>query len=314
MISIIIYIIASVTCVSAYSWLECTNYDPASTDYNLIGNFDRARCKGYPRNFQKQFTSGFGIDTSYQWAGADCSRDKYNPDDYTARTPMATYMAGETIYLVHPAKTHVADICTNSYIPSESIKLFISSNTTVDAFDIELDVLGGDHVNGRIDHLGYQRCYDFCNNIDKATCITGWTLPKTLSSGVHSFRWTWEIIPGRYFSTCFDASITGQASNNSNDDIIKISDTNGIPSTSIIILNDKPIPAVSTPMPISKTENPTETPVIIRKSTPEVITSAGNKINSPVTNITQYIIKIASNLSISGILNITEFKKVINLL
>ncbi len=254
----------------ASSWLECTNYDPPSIEAALLGGFDRARCHGYPRNFHAQYAGGFGVDTQYQWARADCARDKYNPADYTPVTPMATYTAGETVYLIHPSKTYVADVCTNSMIPTESVKLFISSNITTDTFDIELSVVGGDHVNGRIDHLGYQRCFDFCGNIDKATCLTGWKLPRYLSSGIHSFRWTWEIIPGLYYSTCFDANVISvdfedNVSTNSNrtkvDDIVTPTAT--VPHT-IVSSPDSPSPTAAV------------TPKLTSK--PEVITNHANAI------------------------------------
>jgi len=229
-------IFASISYVSAHSWLECTNYDPPSFEHSAMGNFERARCSGYPRGFYKQFSRGFGEDTNYHWAYADCARDTFNAMDYTPETPMATYIAGETVYLIHPAKTHVADpSCTNSLVPSKSIKLYISSNISVDTFDIELGVLGGDHVVGAFDNLGYQRCHDFCGNLDKATCMTGWVLPKKLKSGVHSFRWTWQMTSGNYFSTCFDAVVSSMDEaladdiasfdNSASDEIIKISDT-----------------------------------------------------------------------------------------
>src|SRR5664279_5414576 len=117
MLSIVLYISVLFHVIDASTWLECTNYDPPAFEHDLMGNFERSRCKGYPRNFGNQYSSGFGVDTNYQWTGADCSRDSYNPTDYTSVTPMATYIAGETVYLIHPSKLLVADVCTNSLIP-----------------------------------------------------------------------------------------------------------------------------------------------------------------------------------------------------
>lgn len=291
-IAFVLYFMYAKTVV-AHSWLECTNYDAKSYDYSEIGNYDRALCKGYPRNFKQQYDKGFGVDTNYQWSNNDCSRDQFNPSDYTDEIPMATYVAGEIIYLAHPAKLNVADVCTNSLIPSKSVKLYITSysfedikntndsklmNSMTDTFDVELQVEGGDHVDGSIDHLGYQRCYDFCNNMDKALCLTGWKIPKTLSSGIHSFKWVSEMVSGKYYTSCFDAQIISQdniidiqdESHNSDsedmDDIILLSDTKNFRTVDTINLNDS-VEQVSTDLAL------------------------------PLDNLTQYLIKLISVLN-----------------
>lgn len=194
-----------------HSWLECSNYNPASFDHKELGGFDRSKCSGYPRAFGMQFNAGFGIDTGYNWEHPMCTRDPFREGDYSEQIPMATYQAGQTIYLSHPAKNHVADSCTNPFIPSTSMKVMMSTEVGVDGFDYSLPMVGGDHVNGQIDFLGYQRCFDFCSNPDKSHCLTAWELPLEVSEGRHSFLWVWEFNPGQFYSNCFDAYVSSGA-------------------------------------------------------------------------------------------------------
>ncbi len=191
--------------VFAHSWVECTDYDIPSFEYDQLGNYDRARCSGYSRGFATQFSAGFGVDTGYNWEHTMC-REQFNAGDYTDSIPMATYSAGQVIYISHPAKNHVAD-CGNAFIPDGGIQLLMSSIVGDDTFDVSLPMLGGQHVFGQVDHLGYQRCFDFCNNPDKSHCISGWTLPTDITAGRHSFLWLWEFNENQFYVNCFDAMI-----------------------------------------------------------------------------------------------------------
>ncbi len=191
--------------VFAHSWVECTDYDPPSFEYDQLGNYDRSRCSGYSRGFATQFSAGFGVDTGYNWEHTMC-REQFNAGDYTDSIPMATYTAGQVIYISHPAKNHVAD-CGNAFIPDGGIQLLMSSVVGDDTFDVSLPMLGGQHVFGQVDHLGYQRCFDFCNNPDKSHCVSGWTLPTDIATGRHSFLWLWEFNENQFYVNCFDAMI-----------------------------------------------------------------------------------------------------------
>jgi len=125
---------------------------------------------------------------------------------------MAVYAPGQTIYISHPAKNHVAELpCTNQFIPDAGMELLMSTEVNVDTLDYSVPLVGGVHVDGQVDHLGYQRCYKFCDNMDKSHCLTGWTLPETITEGRHSFQWRWEFNAGQFYSNCFDAMITANA-------------------------------------------------------------------------------------------------------
>ena len=202
-------------CVSSHSWVECTNYNPPSFDHLSLGEYDRSRCSGYPRGFSRQFDAGFGIDTGYNWEHPVCTRDPFKESDYTDVVPMAKLVPGQVMYISHPSKNHVADVCTNQFIPSTSLVVKMSSEVGADTFDVSLEMLGGTHVNGQIDHLEYQRCFDFCSNQDKSHCLTGWKIPDSVSEGRHSFIWVWEFNVGQFYSNCFDAYISASSNESS---------------------------------------------------------------------------------------------------
>lgn len=313
--------------ILGHSWLECSEYDPISFDHLTLGDFDRARCSGYPRGFARQFSEGFGVDTGFNWGHTSCAT-AFNPADYTTDIPMATYSPGDTIYLSHPAKNHVADTCTNQFIPSTSFVVKMSSEVGVDTFDITLPLVGGDHVNGQIDFLGFQRCFNFCSNVDKAHCLSAWTLPETISEGRHSFIWTWEFNENEFYSNCFDAIITSGGSNVSSPQTPSSaegsssmsSDASGevditIPDPTPAQSTFAPTPASTTSMPVptptQTTSTPTaevsESPVSTPENTvePEVIsTSSGSKAMSPFLNFGSYLLNITGSIDLSGLLNL----------
>ena len=306
-----------ISSVSAHSWLECSNYDPLILDYNANIGFERLACSGYPRGFARQYESGFGAETGYEWSHSDCSRDKFNNDDYTSTTPMATYFSGQTVYLAHPAKTHVADICTSSLIPSTSITLSISNSIGVDTFDSKVVMVGKDHTNGQIDHAGYQYCFDFCANPDKALCITGWVLPENITRGIHSFKWTWEFNKGEYYSSCFDAmvlsmndidasgsmsgSMSGSVSGSASDNITRHGSLSSDNETITF-----PPPTAAPTKPVDKIIEIKPIPM----APPQVITnSAATRGSSPITNISQYLINFIGNFSVKGFINITKISQ-----
>ena len=324
--------------VSAHSWVECTNYDPVSFDYQTLGSFDAARCNGYPRGFARQFSEGFGVDTGYNWEHQSC-RDPFQESDYTDTIPMAKLSAGQTIYISHPSKNHVADTCTNAFIPSYSFVVKMSSQVGTDSFDIDLKMVGDDHANGQIDHLGYQRCYNFCENQDKSHCLTAWTLPNDVPEGRHSFKWVWEFNQGQFYSNCFDAYVSSGSNGTAPTPQPSIIETpepsteTPEPSTETPEpTTEPPQPTTETPEPTTETpepsiETPTETPEpelsmsgsaseemgesgseeapsSIRE--PEVI-SNGNQLESPLASIGKIILNITGSFNITGLLNVTLF-------
>ena len=307
--------------VACHSWIECSDYDPVSFDFDKLGNFDRARCRGYPRAFQRQFEAGFAIDTGYNNEYDNCERFPYSANDYSDTIPMAKLQAGQVLYISHPTKNHVADTCTNPFIPSTSMKVKMSSMPGVDTFDVELAMVGEDHVNGNIDHLGYQRCYNFCENPDKSHCLTAWTLPSSIPDGQYSFIWEWQFNSQQFYSNCFDAIIGQGSSNvltpvpgsasgsgssldtNVNDTIIEpLPSVVPTPATSTFrpdIANSFESGSISdTPIPTLSADTPTPTPSA-------EVTSAGTSLVNPFSIIRSYLLNITGNFNVSGLFNIT---------
>lgn len=310
MIRLTIVAAAIVQCTFAHSWLECTNYDPPSFEYNKLGYFDRSRCSGYPRGFARQFAEGFGIDTGYNWEHESCREAQFIASDYTDSIPMATYKAGSAIYTSHPAKNHVADTCTNAFIPSTSMVLLMSSQPEKDTFDVELLPVGGEHVDGTIDHLGFQRCYRFCDDTDKSHCILSWQLPTNIPNGRYSFQWRWEFNRGQLYSNCFDAYISNDGTTTPPTASSTSSDSSAINDTI-----DFPTAAPTTPAPTEDTITfpaftPSSSPSAssttsptLSTSQPEVVSSAPS-LRSPFVDVANYI------LNITGMLNVSVWQEV----
>lgn len=307
--------------VVAHSWVACTNYNPPSTDYDKLGDFDRSKCSGYPRNykmqFEKELQTVFGIDTGYNWEHNVC-RDSYQESDYSTMIPMAQYVPNTIVHISHPAKNHVADTCTNPFIPSASMKLMMSSQPNQDLFDISIPMVGADHSNGQIDYLGYQRCFNFCGNPDKAHCITSWQLPSVPVSGKYSFSWIWEFNPGQFYTNCFDAmvssdgsvvpsssSMSGSYSSSGSSDNETITFPPPTPAATKITpaaTTDTPEPITDTPEPSTVTpESTTEVPATPEPSTVYPITSDATQLRSIFADLFKSI-----QITFNGTMNISS--------
>lgn len=289
----IYFLLISLTLINAHSWLACTNYNTLDTNYLTFGNFNRSKCLGYPRGYSTQFAeeeiNGWGVDTGYDWSYNTC-RIQFSNNDYSDITPMAIYYSGETIHLSHPAKNHVADSCSNAYIPSESMKVKMSMQSKSDSFDTELTLIGNDHTNGQIDHLGYQNCFNFCANMDKAHCITSWKLPEITTPGRYSFIWIWEFNKNQFFSTCFDAMIILQPIIN-----------NSTNSTNSSNTTNEPTPAITVPtITYSPTPTPIDAPTTDTPTTKLPITSNANSLKFSISEIFKSII-----ITINATINIS---------
>ena len=295
------------TLAYAHSWVGCTNYATTSTDYLTLGDFDRSKCRGYPRKFQNQYNqeliNGWGIDSGYDWEHDTC-KISFESGDYTDTTPMAIYYSNEIIHVSHPAKNHVADTCTNPFIGSTSMKLKMSKVSKQDTFDVDVPMIGGDHQPGVIDHLGYQNCYKFCENKDKSHCLTSWQLPAVTIAGRYSFIWLWEFNPGQIYSSCFDALILlspdTNASTVDNDTVVFTTTTpsTGVPSPSSTTLIPGSTPIPTTPIPSSTTSTPIPTEALTPNpttSTPKPTTSAPKPTEAPTEAPTFPIITSDAN-------------------
>ena len=206
--------------VKTHSWLECTDYQINSEEDTYYHDDDK--CLGYPLGFQIQHAAGFGVDTGFNVNGGDPARhvnggcttglnDSYN--DFTTR---ATYVAGQEVCVAYPAKNHVAETCTNEFIPDAGVIIsrgqIIDSNTFNN--DQTYEHLNGVHVNGQIDYKGYQNCPKFCENMDKSLCTMCFKLEDDIPSGVYTFKWNWEFNPDEFYYSCWNAEVIGNQDDN----------------------------------------------------------------------------------------------------
>lgn len=143
---------------------------------------------------------------------------------------MARYRKGQTIYISHPAKNHVADTCTNEFIPSIDLAVKMSSVQGGDIFDINLNLVGGKHTSGKIDHLDFQRCFECCSDQDKSHYLTGWEIPESVPDGQYSFVWVWEFNLKEFYANCWDTIVS------SSDDFIP----------TVVTANPSPTPVSTT--------------------------------------------------------------------
>jgi hypothetical protein len=283
------FVIASLLFATAisHSWLECVDYQTTEYEHYKLGNYDPSKCNAYPRGFERQYSEGFGVDTGFNWAHEYCAFPSS-----TMKTAVAN--PGAILYMSHPSKNHVADLgCTNQFIPSNSFNVIVipkSEGIADKSFErgLKLELIGGDHINGTVDFKGYQRCYQFCDNMDKAHCISGWKIPNDMAPGEYTGLWLWEFNVKEYYSSCFDFTISGDIItpivNSSNSMSGSGSNTDNVDNTTIQIPKTQTVPTnaptqtTNTPEPSmanNNTDAPTQT-----TNTPEP-SMANNNTDAP---------------------------------
>jgi len=200
--------------VQAHSWLDCTNYQMFQGE--RVTKFDAAKCLGYARCGTTQAKAGFGMDTGFNHHDKTCQCARNADNAYSTQAPMAQYRPGQRVCLAYPAKNHVAETCTNAYIPDNGVRILRSAGPVnmrdgTDSFSREYNHLNGKHTNGQIDYKGFQNCPDFCSNMDKAVCTMCFDLEADIAPGTYSFQWQWQFNTGDFYSTCWEATIAGSA-------------------------------------------------------------------------------------------------------
>lgn len=189
-----------------HSWLECTDY--RIENENDKNYYNDAKCFGYARGGQRQHEAGFGVDTGFDFR--DQSRcQSTDMNSYNDFTPRAVYTQGQRVCLAYPPKNHVAETCTNRFIPDQGVNIIRSNIQNSDDFNGAkfYPHLNGEHVKGQIDFKGFQNCPKFCENMDKALCTMCFDLEPNTPTGVYTFKWTWEFNPGEFYYACWDAEI-----------------------------------------------------------------------------------------------------------
>jgi hypothetical protein len=112
---------------------------------------------------------------------------------------------------------------TNPYIPDTQLSIYISgpnptADLTLSGFqkNVVVAALNGEHVNGVIDHKGFQKCNKFCENMDKSLCNGCFQIPTNLTVGaVYTFQWYWIFNNGTApYTTCWEALISAGSKTN----------------------------------------------------------------------------------------------------
>ncbi|CAK4069329.1 unnamed protein product [Aphanomyces euteiches] len=263
--------------VHSHAWIDCSNYIIETGDDAL--HFKRANCIGFPRcaaermsenshRFTKSVLGNgvFGLDSglAYLQSVKGCQCDRSSSNAYTDATPMATYTPGQRVCLAYPAKNHVADVCTNQYIPDNGMKIYRSDEGATTDPDLhkwphEIPHLNGVHTDGQIDYKGFQNCPAFCENngtnMDKALCTVCFDLEPDLALGSYTFHWEWQFNEGQWYVSCWEANVVA-----STPSLRFPSPTaGGTPSTGAspsVVPNPAPSPATTPHPSVARTPSP----------------------------------------------------------
>jgi hypothetical protein len=204
-----ILLLLSLNTVNAHSWIACADYSlTASTSV-----YDESACLGFARGYTQFATSTFGEDRGFNY---DTTLDKapckipFDKFSYSHKFHQAVYRPKSRIRLIWPAKNHVADTCTNPYIPDTQLKLFYHCNgpnaysTLRDFLKNSVQVIDWKKEGNK---KGFQNCANFCANPDKAVCNQEFIMPTLPINKTCTFLWFWEFNPGSPpYTACWDIS------------------------------------------------------------------------------------------------------------
>ncbi|XP_067949971.1 uncharacterized protein [Watersipora subatra] len=206
--------------VASHSWIACTDYLQENGDYWSENN-----CRAFPRGGH-HFTpkNEFGKDTGFDYHPSDPKpcRSIGNIDKYTDDYGSAYYYPGQKVVIAHPTKNHVAEECTNQYIPDNGSYIFRSernpsTDPTLPEFhankvaDLGISPFGHDKTFEQITTYpkpGFQNAPKFCENNDKALATAAFYIPPDLQAGKYIFMWSWSFNSDKdVYTTCWEAQV-----------------------------------------------------------------------------------------------------------
>lgn len=208
----IAWLLLLITSVRAHSWVSCADYDPSAS----TSAFQSSACRGFSRGSPQFFTPLFGQDRgfNYQPGSNDpvCIVD-FDRNSYSSAYPAPQYKPGSKIRVVWPAKNHVADRCTNQWIPDTTFQLWMncddfgtkrnpSLRTFLQTAQLVIDWKRDGNAKG------FQNCPKFCDNPDKAVCHQDFTMPAGLDKKRCLFVWYWVFNQGTTpYTACWDINV-----------------------------------------------------------------------------------------------------------
>lgn len=173
----------------------------------------KTSCAGYPRYYHFNhlpipLPSSDSNDTFYAsrdretliQSGINRICPEMNIPEYSPDFPMARGYPGETLTLQHPPRGH-------SQQPSSPVWIYYYPRPNVFPLQKQLDpskfIL--------VAQFPFNSCSGIEKEISWANCTGTVTLPKSLTTGIYTFWWRWDL-NGIPYSDCFEVNVSNHQS------------------------------------------------------------------------------------------------------
>ncbi|XP_013396642.1 uncharacterized protein LOC106163560 [Lingula anatina] len=209
--------------VNSHSWLTCVDYLEENGHF-----YSHDLCRAYPRGaypFYAPKDIPFGTDRGFNHQPTEaqaCITERNDGANYNSDYPRAVYYPGQRVVIAHPTKNHVADTCTNPFIPDNGnwIYFYPTGETGTDPtlstyrsdsyllVDFGVAPTGQGAAITTYPKKGFQNAPKFCEppGTDKALATYAFDFPE-MPPGTYSFMWLWEFNQGSFYSGCWEAEV-----------------------------------------------------------------------------------------------------------
>jgi hypothetical protein len=180
---------------------------------SCIDTLPTKECAGFPRYYHfnalpTPLPSSDSIDTFFASRDREfqlqAGINKICPElpiaEYTNEYPMASASPGQTLTLQHPPRGHSSQ-------PSSPVWIYMYPQPNMYPGQKQVSSDGFELVA----EYPYNNCYGVEKEISWANCTGELTIPTTLTSGVYTFWWRWDL-NGIPYNDCFEINVTGPPS------------------------------------------------------------------------------------------------------
>lgn len=185
---------------------------PSCTDKRADGS-----CMGFPRyyyfnhlptplpssNGNSQFFASRDREFLIQ-PGIDKICPEMQMDAYNGDFPMATARAGDTLTLQHPPRGHSKQPSSPVWIYMHPQAGLFPQTKQPRASDMKL-----------VAEYPFDNCVGIDQEISWANCTGKMTVPQTVTPGIYTFQWRWDL-NGIPYSDCFEINVKAVSATNDN--------------------------------------------------------------------------------------------------